>query len=96
VQFGAGFEHQVWKTFKMGLDGRFHQAGNQTNKESHILDGKQSCSRAPHISSPPGSHQRGQEAGHELQHGRFEQFDKVFVERLWRSTNPMGISGEGE
>ena len=31
VQFGAGFEYQVWKEFKVGLDGRFHLASNQTN-----------------------------------------------------------------
>lgn len=31
VQFGAGFEYQVWKTLKLGLDGRFHLASNQTN-----------------------------------------------------------------
>ena len=31
VQFGAGFEYQVWKKFKVGLDGRFHLASNQTN-----------------------------------------------------------------
>lgn len=31
VQFGAGFEYQVWKELKLGLDGRFHLASNQTN-----------------------------------------------------------------
>ena len=31
VQFGAGFEYQVWKTYKVGLDCRFHLASNQTN-----------------------------------------------------------------
>lgn len=31
VQFGAGFEYQVWKEFKVGVDGRFHLASNQTN-----------------------------------------------------------------
>ena len=31
VQFGAGFEYQVWKTLKLGLDSRFHLASNQTN-----------------------------------------------------------------
>ena len=31
VQFGAGFENQVWKTCKVGLDSRSHLASNQTN-----------------------------------------------------------------
>jgi opacity protein-like surface antigen len=31
IQFGAGVEYQVWKEFKVGLDGRFHLAANQTN-----------------------------------------------------------------
>ena len=31
VQFGAGVEYQVWKEFKVGLDGRFHLATNQTS-----------------------------------------------------------------
>jgi opacity protein-like surface antigen len=31
VQFGAGFEYQFWKKMKVGLDGRFHLASNQTD-----------------------------------------------------------------
>jgi len=30
VQFGAGAEYTIWKTLKLGLDGRFHLASNQT------------------------------------------------------------------
>jgi len=29
VQFGAGFEYQVWETFNVGLDGWFHLVSNQ-------------------------------------------------------------------
>lgn len=31
IQFGAGAEYQIWKELKLGLDGRFHLASNQTN-----------------------------------------------------------------
>jgi len=31
VQFGTGFEYQVWKEFKLGADARFHLASNQTS-----------------------------------------------------------------
>lgn len=31
VQFGAGIEYQVWKAFKLGLDGRYHLMSNMTN-----------------------------------------------------------------
>jgi len=31
VQFGAGVEYQVWKAFKIGLDGRYHLMANMTN-----------------------------------------------------------------
>lgn len=31
VQFGAGAEYQLWKELKLGVDGRFHLASNQTN-----------------------------------------------------------------
>ena len=31
VQFGAGAEYQVWKAFKIGLDGRYHLMSNMTN-----------------------------------------------------------------
>lgn len=31
VQFGAGAEYQLWKELKLGLDGRYHLASNQTN-----------------------------------------------------------------
>lgn len=31
VQFGAGFEYEVYKAFKIGLDGRYHLTANMTN-----------------------------------------------------------------
>ena len=31
VQVGAGAEYRVWKELKLGVDGRFHLASNQTN-----------------------------------------------------------------
>jgi opacity protein-like surface antigen len=31
VQFGVGVEYQVWKAFKIGLDGRYHLMANMTN-----------------------------------------------------------------
>ena len=31
VQFGAGFEYQVWKAFKVGMDARYHLTANMTN-----------------------------------------------------------------
>lgn len=31
VQFGGGFEYQVWKAFKVGLDARYHLTANMTN-----------------------------------------------------------------
>ena len=30
AQFGAGAEYQVWREFKVGVEGRFHLAANQT------------------------------------------------------------------
>ncbi len=31
VQFGIGFEYEVYKAFKIGLDGRYHLTANMTN-----------------------------------------------------------------
>ena len=31
VQFGVGVEYEVWKAFKLGLDGRYHLMANMTN-----------------------------------------------------------------
>jgi hypothetical protein len=31
VQFGAGFEYQLWKAFKLGADARYHLTANLTN-----------------------------------------------------------------
>ncbi|HLZ34568.1 MAG TPA: hypothetical protein VKP13_11155 [Nitrospira sp.] len=31
VQFGVGFEYEVWKAFKIGLDGRYHLTADMTN-----------------------------------------------------------------
>ena len=31
VQFGGGFEWQVWKAFKLGMDARYHLTANMTN-----------------------------------------------------------------
>ena len=30
VQFAAGFEYQVWREFKVGVEGRYHLVANQT------------------------------------------------------------------
>jgi len=35
VQFGAGVEMQLYKAFKLGLDGRFHLAGNATHSTNN-------------------------------------------------------------
>jgi hypothetical protein len=34
VQFGGGFEYQVWKAFKLGMDARYHLAANMTNTKN--------------------------------------------------------------
>jgi hypothetical protein len=31
VQFGVGFEYQIYKAFKIGVDGRYHLTANMTN-----------------------------------------------------------------
>jgi opacity protein-like surface antigen len=31
IQFGAGAEYQLWKELKVGVDGRYHLASNQTS-----------------------------------------------------------------
>lgn len=31
VQFGAGFEVQVWKALKLGVDARYHLTARMTN-----------------------------------------------------------------
>jgi hypothetical protein len=31
VQFGVGFEYEIWKAFKIGLDGRYHLTADLTN-----------------------------------------------------------------
>jgi opacity protein-like surface antigen len=31
VQFGVGVEYEIWKAFKIGLDGRYHLMANMTN-----------------------------------------------------------------
>jgi opacity protein-like surface antigen len=31
VQFGVGIEYEIWKAFKLGLDGRYHLMANMTN-----------------------------------------------------------------
>jgi len=36
VQFGAGFENQVWKTCKVGLDSRSHLTSSQTNAANNF------------------------------------------------------------
>jgi hypothetical protein len=36
VQFGAGAEYQLWKEFKIGLDGRYHLASNQTGTTNNF------------------------------------------------------------
>jgi hypothetical protein len=35
VQFGVGVEYQVWKAFKIGLDGRYHLMANMTNSTNN-------------------------------------------------------------
>ncbi|WHZ24280.1 MAG: hypothetical protein OJF47_003392 [Nitrospira sp.] len=37
VQFGAGFEYQVWKAFKLGMDARYHLTANMTNTSNSYL-----------------------------------------------------------
>jgi len=37
VQFGTGFEYQVWKEFKLGADARFHLASNQTSTVNNFF-----------------------------------------------------------
>ncbi len=37
VQFGAGFEYQVWKAFKLGMDARYHVTANMTNTSNSYL-----------------------------------------------------------
>jgi hypothetical protein len=34
VQFGAGFEYQVWKAFKLGVDARYHLAADLTHTDN--------------------------------------------------------------
>lgn len=36
VQFGAGAEYQIWKAFKVGLDGRFHLASGATQTTNNF------------------------------------------------------------
>jgi hypothetical protein len=31
VEFGVGVEYEVWKAFKLGLEGRYHLMANMTN-----------------------------------------------------------------
>jgi hypothetical protein len=31
VEFGVGAEYEVWKAFKIGLEGRYHLMSNMTN-----------------------------------------------------------------
>ena len=37
VQFGAGFEYQVWRAFKLGMDARYHLTANMTNTSNSYL-----------------------------------------------------------
>ena len=37
VQFGAGFEWQVWKAFKLGMDARYHLTANMTNTSNSYM-----------------------------------------------------------
>ncbi|HEX9741299.1 MAG TPA: hypothetical protein VGA17_00745 [Nitrospiraceae bacterium] len=37
VQFGAGFEYQVWKELKLGADARYHLASNQTSTVNNFF-----------------------------------------------------------
>jgi hypothetical protein len=37
VQFGAGFEYQVWKAFKLGMDARYHVTANMTNTSNSYM-----------------------------------------------------------
>ena len=34
VEFGAGVEYDLWKAFKLGLDGRYHLMSNMTNTDN--------------------------------------------------------------
>jgi len=34
VEFGAGVEYDLWKAFKIGLDGRYHLMSNMTNTDN--------------------------------------------------------------
>jgi hypothetical protein len=36
VQFGTGAEYRLWKELKLGVDGRFHLASNQTNTTNNF------------------------------------------------------------
>jgi hypothetical protein len=36
VQFGAGLEYRLYKAFHLGLDGRFHLAGSQTDTTNNF------------------------------------------------------------
>ena len=37
VQFGAGFEYQLWKAFKLGADARYHLTANMTNTTNNYF-----------------------------------------------------------
>lgn len=37
VQFGAGFEWQVWRAFKLGMDARYHLTANMTNTSNSYM-----------------------------------------------------------
>ncbi|MGE3151618.1 MAG: hypothetical protein AB7G48_11950 [Nitrospiraceae bacterium] len=37
VQFGAGFEFQLWKAFKLGADARYHLTANLTNTTNNYF-----------------------------------------------------------
>jgi hypothetical protein len=37
VQFGAGFEYQLWKAFKLGADARYHLTANLTNTTNNYF-----------------------------------------------------------
>ena len=34
---GAGFEWQVWKAFKLGMDARYHLTANMTNTSNSYM-----------------------------------------------------------
>jgi hypothetical protein len=36
VQFGAGAEYQIYKAFRLGVDGRFHLASGATNTTNNF------------------------------------------------------------